>query len=353
MSRLIGLLSLVAVATSLFGGCTLIPETVRRPAVHNPFPQLSRVAVVEFFNGTSDDTVIDGFAAAEAYASELQAVPGFEVVPPDIVRAQLRDLRLTPSDIANPVRRRQIGEALDVDALVVGVITEYSPYYPPRLGLKVNWYTTNPYFHPIPPGYGLPWGTPAAEEIPDEVLFEAEMALAREQLKTQTPVPNHGVDPLGDAQAVPAAHEEPAAQPSKNSGGAGIVDQNTLPLSGGATAPQGAATAPQGEELPVDWPDPRGFVPPRPQAQRHIGVESGRAVMSHIRVFNGHDAQFTAALRSYYFFRDEARFGGWQSYLQRSDDFIRFCCHMHIAEMLSLRGGSGQSRLVWRWLEDR
>ena len=346
MSRFIGLLSLLAVGTSLCGGCTLIPETVRRPAVHNPFPQLSRVAVVEFFNGTSDDTVIDGFAAAEAYASELQAVPGFEVVPPDIVRAQLRDLRFTPSDIANPVRRRQIGEALDVDALVVGIITEYSPYYPPRLGLKVNWYTTNPYFHPIPPGYGLPWGTPAAEEIPDEVLFEAEMALAREQLKTQTPSPNPSIDPTGGAQAVPAAHEQPAAQGAKIARDPSVSEQ--IP-----PHPAASASAPQGEELPLDWPDPRGFVPPRPQAQRPIGVESSRAVMSHIRVFNGHDAQFTAALRNYYVFRDEARFGGWQSYLQRSDDFIRFCCHMHIAEMLSLRGGSGQSRLVWRWPQDR
>ena len=46
---------------------------------------------------------------------------------------------------------------------------------------------------------------------------------------------------------------------------------------------------------------------------------------------------------------NDARFGGWQSYLQRSEDFINFCAHMHIWEMLSARGGAGKTRVVWRW----
>ena len=53
--------------------------------------------------------------------------------------------------------------------------------------------------------------------------------------------------------------------------------------------------------------------------------------MTHTRIYQGNDSEFTEALASYYHFRDDARFGGWQNYLQRSDDFIRFCCHMHIA----------------------
>ena len=75
--------------------------------------------------------------------------------------------------------------------------------------------------------------------------------------------------------------------------------------------------------------------------------------MTHTQIYHGHDAEFTEALASYYHFRDDARFGGWQSYLQRSDDFIRFCCHLHIAEMLTARGGGGETRVVWRWSESR
>ena len=70
--------------------------------------------------------------------------------------------------------------------------------------------------------------------------------------------------------------------------------------------------------------------------------------MTHTRIYHGNDSEFTEALASYYHFRDDARFGGWQNYLQRSDDFIRFCCHMHISEMLSARGGAGETRVVWQ-----
>jgi hypothetical protein len=346
MTRAYRLLSVLAMA--LFAcGCAFLPEIARRPAVFNPYPQLSRVAVVEFFNSTPDDTIVDGFDVAVAYASELQAVPGFEVVPPDIVRPALRDLRLTPMHLRDPAKLRQLGELLGVDAIVLGVITEYSPYYPPRMGLKTNWYATNPSFHPIPPGYGLPWGTPAAEEIPDAVLFEAEMALAREQLKTQTPLPEDRDGALNGAQAVPASHEAPAMpQPQSTAEGAGGDGQ--VPTRAVGSNVNGITA-----DLPPDWPDARGLIPPAPRAHRPAYVPSGRAVMSHIKVYNGHDGHFTAALRNYHFFRDDARFGGWQSYLQRSDDFIRFCCHLHIAEMLSLRGGSGESGLVCWWPQGR
>ena len=66
-------------------------------------------------------------------------------------------------------------------------------------------------------------------------------------------------------------------------------------------------------------------------------------------LYHGNDSDFTTALSNYYALRDEARFGGYQGYLQRSDDFIRFCCRMHITEMLSARGGAGEAKTVWRW----
>ena len=101
--------------------------------------------------------------------------------------------------------------------------------------------------------------------------------------------------------------------------------------------------------MPGIWPDPRGFIPPPPSCRPPGCWPSDEPVMRHTQTYNGHDSSFTEALDSYYFFRDDARFGGWQSYLQRSDDFIRFCCHMHIWEMLTARGGAGETRVVWRW----
>lgn len=102
--------------------------------------------------------------------------------------------------------------------------------------------------------------------------------------------------------------------------------------------------------LPPDWSDPRGLlVPPPAHHHRPPCVPNHAPIFTYVRSYNGHNNDFTAALENYYYFRDDARFGGWQAYLQRSDDFIHFCCQLHIAEMLSARGGAGQTRVTWRW----
>jgi hypothetical protein len=75
------LLALLSLAAS---GCSLIPEVSHQPVVHNPFPQLSKVAVAPFFNLSSEPSV-DGREFALAYFNELQLVPGFQVVPIGIV----------------------------------------------------------------------------------------------------------------------------------------------------------------------------------------------------------------------------------------------------------------------------
>ncbi|MHC4179682.1 MAG: hypothetical protein ACYSWU_19390, partial [Planctomycetota bacterium] len=171
------------------------------------------------------------------------------------------------------------------------------------------------------------------------------------QLKTQTPpyqplpappeqVPEAGQSPpseLGDPQPVapvpqggddvrPLAHQAPVKE-----------------------SKEGELAAEPVRETPPDWPDPRGFIPPPPHRRPPTCWPSEAPVMRHTRTYNSHDSEFTHALSGYYAFRDDARFGGWQGYLQRSDDFLRFCCHLHISEMLRARGGATETRVVWRW----
>ena len=38
-------------------GCCFLPEIAHQPTLHNPFPQLSTVAVVPFFNQSTEPTV--------------------------------------------------------------------------------------------------------------------------------------------------------------------------------------------------------------------------------------------------------------------------------------------------------
>ena len=303
-------------------GCGLLPNVAHQPTLHNPFPQLAKVAVAPFFNHSLEPT-LDGRQVANAYAHELQSVAGFEVVPVSTVEALMQTRRMTLNSAEDA---RRLAQALQVDAVVTGSVTDFSPYYPPRMTIHVEWYAANPGYHPIPPGYGLPWGAQGEQYIPRSLVFEAEFALAQEQLKTQTPA----YQPLPQA-ALPGGNA-PGAE-------AGADGKPRAVDAGGNLAADALAA----------WPDPRGFIPPPPSPSPPPCKPSDAPILRHTRTYSGNDADFTTALASYHGFRDDARFDGWQGYLQRSDEFMRFCCRMHIWEMLSARGGAGETRVVWRW----
>lgn len=410
----ISLLAAIAACLAGTAGCNvLLPEVSTQPVLHNPFPQLSRVAVAPFFN-QSDEATVDGRQFAMAYFAELQDVPGYEVVPVGVVEQTMIRHAV---DLSSPGEARRLAQLLGVDAVLVGSVTDFSPYYPPRCGLRVEWYAANPGYHEIPAGYGLPWGTSDEEYIPDDLVFEAEMALAREQLATQAPdcgnlceplpappafVNPHQASPIESAMPMELGHAEgsddhagddhesddqhnaeelPAPSDSDAKEDAGDASDGMKDHSAstsrskvqqadfeapaldcpndsdacGPTTDAAVATATTGASQlpPAGWPDARGFTPPGPSAERPRCVPTLGPVMTHTRIYRGNDPDFTAALASYVSFRDEARFGGWQSYLERSDDFIRFCAHLHLAETLTARGGGGETRVLRRWSESR
>jgi hypothetical protein len=386
-------------ALILLCGCSLIPHVVQQPNIHNPFPQLTKVAVAPFFNLSSEPTV-DGRQFAEDYFAALQSIPGFEVVPVGVTEQAARAHNI---QLNGPDQARQLAQILSVDAVVIGAVTDFSAYYPPRCGLQVEWYAANPGFHPVPPGYGLPWGTTEEEFIPPSLVLESEMALARAQLATQSPQPddpnmkNASAQKVASAEALilPAVAAAPAAvlaipakifdratgqyidappqlqqgaqaqlvaatsangpnAPSTTTGPALAASPSAAVPSGSIFAQAaGAANGLQDSSFPADWPDPRGFIPPPPQPVRPPYIPSNEPVLRHARIYTGNDADFTTALENYSYSRDDARKDGWQGTLQRSDEFIRFCCHKHICEMLTARGGAGESKVLYRWEESR
>jgi hypothetical protein len=340
-------------------GCELIPEPTREPVVRNPFPQLSRVAIAPFFNLSNEPTV-DGRQFALTYYTQLQSVPGFEVVPVSVVETAMRTYHI---DLSNGQQARHLAQLLGVDALVVGAVTDYSPYFPPRCGLQVQWWAASPCFHPIPPGYGLPWCTPEEEFIPEAVVYEAEMAVARVQLKTQSPA----YTPIEEVPPPPAATAPPApanSRTSMESSPAASVSSPTGLIAGGcagsdlsASAAElageaGSATSPVGSPLappppPDGWPDGRALVPACASPVPPECVPSSEPVLSHTRIYDGRSNDLVEALKTYRRFHDGAHCGDCDGYLQRSDNFIRLCCFLHISEMLTARGGGGETGVVW------
>jgi hypothetical protein len=166
--------------------------------------------------------------------------------------------------------------------------------------------------------------------------------------------PSAKAKPQHDSGDIVQAKHEETNEAEELPAGASTASSPAPPLQSdvaAAGATTGAIAVPVA--LPPNWPDERGFIPPPPSPMRPACCPTNGPVMTHTRIYHGNDGDFTEALASYYNFRDDARFGGWQNYLSRSDDFVRFCCHMHIGEMLSARGGASETRVVWRWSDCR
>jgi hypothetical protein len=411
------LLLAVCCSLALCGGCQImLPEITQEPTIRNPFPQLRRVAIAPFFN-QSDAPTVDGREFAMAYFTELQLTPGFEVVPLGVVEEAIIAHRI---DLSRPGEARRLGQILGVDAVAIGAVIDYAEYYPPRVGMRVEWYAANPGFHEIPAGYGLPWGTPEEEFIPDSLVYESQMALFRAEMQGRSPQCDEACQPLpapptgeqpapaaplvdpslreeqddGDeADAELAPEENPFFDPNQSSS-LRVVDENVrlaqlevempqtttpsktspsktkrIKAASIASAPQTAPTAPA-VAVGAAAAAVTG-VPLTPEAcpcgpeNDYAGLYAigpGRAacipfngpVLSHTGLYNGSDDKVTEALEGYVFFRDDLRYGGWQPYLSRSNEYIRFCCHMHICEMLSARGGgSAKMDVLMRWPERR
>lgn len=134
-------LAILLCGLMLLPGCIVIQVTAR-----NPIPEMTTIAVAPFFNLTQEpNSVVDGRRFALAYYSELQKTPGFEVIPIGITEAAILEHRL---ELQNPTDALRLCKILNADAIVIGAVTDYDAYYPPRIGLQVDWYS--PYEWTLP-----------------------------------------------------------------------------------------------------------------------------------------------------------------------------------------------------------
>ena len=123
-----------------------------------------------------------------------------------------------------------------------------------------------------------------------------------------------------------------------------------------------ASAASSAAPPPVIWPpDPEPGIPngsPRTNGATRSG-QSSRAfcdpsqpdavqpVMSYTRFFDGADRQLIQSLKGYYYLKGDTRSGGWEAYLHRSDDFLRFASNLLVVEMLTLHGGPLKTEKVF------
>ena len=298
--------------------------------VSNPIPSVRRVAVAPFINLSTEPDVdlgrdalfAGGFADrrfAQAYYAELQKVPGFEVIPVGVVDQAIHGLKLP---MEGPADYLAVCRAIGADAICVGAVTDFDAYQP-RLGMQTQWYALA---DALPPAPTMPYEREHARENyrdpPKPRRHWWQLWRSPEFSEGETVVCGQSPDgavPAGlwaelevegpEEEFVPArvAQVPPVGPPPL------VVDAPPLPAS-----------------VPV-----RVEPPPEPDP-----------LYSYTRLFDGRDAALTARLRDYVELSGDLRAGGWEGYLNRSDDFIRFCCHLMITEMLQLHGGESLRRTV-------
>ena len=332
--RFAGFLAAVVISTAL-SGCVMFDV-----GVTNPVNGLTTVAVAPFFN-LSAERSIDGRRFAQAYFTELQKTPGFQVVPVGVVEQAIFDNKLEMNGRDDALK---LAEILHVDAVVIGAITDYSPYYPPRIGLQVSWYSPRDWtFAPGVPVHedARQWAMPRKKYSLWKTK-EEECAPGQPVVRMQSPDEDRrwswtrwfrgndsgsdGKPPARLAEATPAESAvAPDSPPVKTS------PPDVIP-----------------EELPT-LPPPAPAISMTPGFQSQAGnpdFDPRLPLMSYTRMFDGSDPQLTARLRDYVELSGDLRSGGWQGYLSRSEDFIRFTSHLMVVEMLQLHGGEAKRRVV-------
>jgi hypothetical protein len=66
--------------------------------------------------------------------------------------------------------------------------------------------------------------------------------------------------------------------------------------------------------LPSGWPDARGFLPPAPSPVRPPCIKNRGPVLTLAPIFRSDNPSFTESMAEYTRYRDDDRFGRWQTY---------------------------------------
>jgi len=100
-----------------------------------PPPRVLAVAPVLNLSGSED---FDPLKLTDLIASEFLAFDNVAVVPVNLTLAELE--RQGKAAVETPEDALALAEALGADVTVVTAVTEYNPYFPPVVGLVMQWY---------------------------------------------------------------------------------------------------------------------------------------------------------------------------------------------------------------------
>lgn len=123
------------------GGCVNRPELVPPEKLVSPYSTTASKplwAVAPMANETGT-TAADTLAVTDAVVARSAEIQGITVLPLNRTLAVMRALNMPA--ITSPADARRLADALGADSIMVGTVTAYDPYDPPKLGLTLALYS--------------------------------------------------------------------------------------------------------------------------------------------------------------------------------------------------------------------
>ncbi len=136
--------ALLAAVSCHLVGCTTLRRDPAANALHSPYPSRRLWAVAPLRN-ESGSLHADGLRLADLLAQQLETASNLDVLPVNRTLAAMESLRVAQLTSRQDVMR--LLQALGADGIVVGTITAYDPYDPPKLGIAIELYTTQAIEH--------------------------------------------------------------------------------------------------------------------------------------------------------------------------------------------------------------
>ena len=154
--RSVGRLCKVVLIAGCLAGCRSPGGSSR--FYQNPYAQTQNLAVTVFRNQSGSES-LDTMAVTDEFYAELQRVPGFEVIAVNRLLAAMDELDI--SKISGPEDIAELSDLVGADAMIIGAVTHYDPYPPPRMAMAIQLYRRG--------ASSTAHGRPAGEIQPSEI----------------------------------------------------------------------------------------------------------------------------------------------------------------------------------------
>lgn len=136
LGRARGFVFAIGVACVGLLGCETLPERSLSPAEPAVAPYAALIAVAPFTNESGVPVTAENvFRVSDALVGTLNRVQGWNAVPLNRTVQAMQELGI--SQIPDLATAATLVEAMGVDAIVLGTITQWDPYDPPRFGANI------------------------------------------------------------------------------------------------------------------------------------------------------------------------------------------------------------------------